>query len=146
MARTERFKSMAEVSLELQRLDGVRKAHEERLERHWQAMLDHDVRGRLLKDAANDVIRSWKPGRMLSAIFGGGSVGGSLAAAIGGRGGWFRRAAIFAMNMALPKVLGKVTELSVNDIAHELNVSYQRFRAHMDARKKARAGHVDDAD
>lgn len=146
MVRTEPFKNMAEVSLELRRLDAIRKGHEDRLERHWQALLDHDVRGRLLKDAANDVIRSWKPTRMLNSIFGGGSLGGSLMAAVGVRGGWFKRAALFGLNMALPKILGKVNDLSVSDIAREMRTSYERFREHMEERKKARAHSAEDDD
>jgi hypothetical protein len=75
MARSDRFRSMDEVSAELARLDAVRDHHEARLERHWQALLDHDVRGRLMKDAAHDMVRSWKPTRVLNSIFGSGSVG-----------------------------------------------------------------------
>ncbi|HEX2616313.1 MAG TPA: hypothetical protein VHL57_02160 [Flavobacteriales bacterium] len=146
MKRTDRFNDLAEVRMELQRLDTVRKAHEDRLERHWQAVLDHDVRGRLLKDAANDVIRSWKPAHMLSKVFGGGSVGPSLLSAVTGRGGWFRKATMFALSMALPKILGKVNDVTVNDITREVQVSYQRFRDHLQARKAAKDAHLNDDD
>ncbi|MFT3885951.1 MAG: hypothetical protein QM724_11130 [Flavobacteriales bacterium] len=146
MARTERFGHMSDVAQELRRLDSVRKAHEDRLERHWQALLDHDVRGRLLKDAANDVMRSWKPARLLGEVFGGGSIGPSLLSAATGRGGWFRKAMMFGLNMALPGVLGRMRDVTMNDILREVQVSYDRFRDHLQARKAAKASHLNDDD
>lgn len=137
MARSDRFHSMDEVAAELARLDAVRDHHEARLERHWQAMLDHDVRGRLLKDAAHDMVRSWKPTRVLNSIFGSGSVGSSFGFALGRRGGLGKRALYFALSMALPVLMKKAGDLSMSDITEEVKVSVERIKQYLRERKKA---------
>lgn len=145
MARSERFRHMDEVARELARLDAVREHHELRLERHWQAMLDHDVRGRLLKDAAHDMVRSWKPTRVLNSIFGGGSVGSSFGFALGRKGGLGRRALYFALSMALPALLKKAGDLSLTDITDEVKVSIERVKEYLRDRRKARTTEDEEA-
>lgn len=128
---------MAEVERELQRLDAIRRRHEARLERHWEALQDHDVRGRLMKDAAHDMLRSWKPAQVLGSLFGSGSFGSSLGFALGRRGGWAKRAFLFALSMAAPSLLKRVSGLSLKDISEEVELSIGRIKDYLRSRKEA---------
>lgn len=134
---------MEEVKNELARLDGLRAHHEVRMERHWQALLDHDVRGRLMKDAAQDMLRSWKPTRVLSSIFGDGSFGSSLGLAMRRSGGIKKKLLMFALSMAAPGLLKKIQGTKAGDIVDEVQVSVGRIRDYIKSRKEAYAKDTD---
>lgn len=137
MKRTERFTTLAEVQQEKLRLDAVRKQHQARLERHWHALQDHDVRGHLIRDAANDALRSWKPLRMVGSLLGDGSMKSALGAAVRTRGGLGKRALWFALSMALPGIVKKVSGISMQKLGEELGVSYDRIRDYIRERRNA---------
>ena len=111
MAKTDRFNSFAELETEKLRLLALRVHHEDRLQLHWDALRDREVRGALMSDAASDIVRSWKPFRVLASLFGNGSGNGDGAftssmfgAAISG-GSWGKRMFRLALNLALPALL-----------------------------------------
>lgn len=144
MKRTERFTNLAEVQQEKLRLNEVRKQHQARLERHWHALQDHDVRGHLLRDAANDALRSWKPLRMVSSLLGDGSVKSAFSAALHTRGGLGKRAIWFAATMALPGLIRKVSGISLDKLGDELRVSYDRIRDRLLNRQEERSPEASD--
>lgn len=144
MARTERFTSFNDLDRELQRLNEVRQRHEDRLERHWKALQDREVRGALMSDAVGDVVRAWKPTRVLGSLFGGGSFGASLGAALGTRrGGMTGKLFSFALSMALPKLLERLEHLSVDDIGKHLRTTVERVGQYIAKRREERHAEQD---
>ena len=138
MARTDRFASLAAVQAEKMRLDNVRKEQGDRLERHWLALKDRDVRGALMRDAVGDVFRAWKPFRMISGLFTGGTTTAALGAALGG-GSWAKRLFRFGMGMALPKILERVENTSGEELMHEVQVTIDRVRDFLKERRERRS-------
>lgn len=136
MKRTEPFRDLAAVDAELARLDLERKLHRQRLERHWHAIQDHEVRGHLLRDAANDAIRSWKPLKMVSSMVGSGSVMSALGTAVRTDGSLGKRALRFGAALLLPMLVERASGLSVERIGHELSRSADRIKKYIRERKE----------
>ena len=131
MDSVTRFQSLDQLTGEKARLDAVRKHHGARLERHWSALKDHDVRGLLLRDAASDVLRSWKPTRLLAGLFGGGSLTSALGSAVFRRGGLSKRIFFFAASLIVPWLLQRASSLSMEEIMQHVRTTIDRIRERM---------------
>ena len=128
------------------RLTEKRDRHVRRIEQPWEALKSKEVRGNLASNALHDLLGLWKPTRILSSVFSNGSLGTSLGLALGsGKGGWPKRAALFALGLVAPKLIQRLEKLSVDDIVHEVGVSVDHVREHLRSRKKKRAEAEDEA-
>lgn len=143
MRRTERFKDLDEVQREKERLDRRRHVHRQRLERHWHALQDHDVRGHLIRDAANDAFRSWKPARLLAGLVGEGSFSSAFGAAARTSGGIPKRALWFAASLVLPGLLKRASGLSLDTLNEELRLSFERVKDYINDRISAHRSKAD---
>ena len=109
MTRTDRFGSIGAFLDEKRRLTEKRDRHVRRLEQHWDALKSKEVRGNLASNALHDLLGLWKPPRILSSVFSNGSLGTSLGLALGsGKGGWPKRAALFALGLFAPKLIQRL--------------------------------------
>jgi hypothetical protein len=138
MARTDHFRDLSELRQELRRLDEERQASGDRIERYWHALQDREVRGRLISDAIGDALHAWKPLKMASSLFGGGSVGASFATAMGRGKGWGGKIFWFLLSMALPRLLQRVEDLSMDEIGGHLRTTVDRISDYFARRKEAR--------
>ena len=156
MEKTDRFASLAEVQAEKQRLLAVRERSGDRLQQHWDALREPEVRGALMQDVAGDILRSWKPLHALASLFGVGNSDGKensngafasslFGAAISG-GSWGKRMFRLALNLALPMLLKRAGNISFETIADEVQVTMDRVREHFRARKAEPAQYGDDDD
>lgn len=137
MKRTERFKDLTAVNAELIRLEGIRDAHAERLEEHFQALKQSEFRSALVKNTAKEILGNFAPGKLLASLFGGGGMGSGLSMALGaGKGGLWKRLGMFGLGLAAPKVLKMMESISLPDIGHELMVSWERLKDHMEQRRE----------
>jgi hypothetical protein len=135
MGNPRRFLSLSEVAAERARLNEMRKVHAHRLERHWEAMKDHEVRGILLRDAVGDVVRSWKPGPMIAGLMGGGSLTSAMGAAVFRSGGLGKRIMSFAFRLIVPYLLKQAGNISVDRIINEVRSTMERVKERMAERK-----------
>ncbi len=122
------FISLEEVAQERARLDHVRKVHGDRLERHWSALKDHKVRGVLMRDAASDVLRSWRPAGMIAGLLGNGTLTSALGAATFRRGGLAKRILSFATALLLPILLKQAGSVSLDSIIKQVGEAVGKFR------------------
>lgn len=109
MTKTERYSNFDEVTQELTRLQHVRTKRREAVELYWDAIKDHDTRGRLLKDALHDAFRSIRPIQAISSLLtgNGSSTGARIAAhALTGRGSLKRRLFWAVLSAAAPALVG----------------------------------------
>jgi hypothetical protein len=144
MTRTERFESMGAFLGEKRRLMEKRDRHARRIEQHWEALKDKKVRGEMASNALHDALDMWKPTRVLSSLLSNGSLGTSLGLALGsGKGGWPKRAALFALGLVAPKLIKRMKGLSLDDILHEVGVSVDHVRDHFRARRQERSEAMD---
>ena len=139
MTKTERFKDLTALRTEKMRLDSMRKLHGERLEDHFNALKQGDFRTALAKNALSGAFGGFAPGKILGSLIGSGGLGGAIGMAAGaGKGGLLKRAGLFALGLAAPKLLKKVEDISIPDISHELGVSWDRLKDHMEVRREQR--------
>ena len=131
MDSATRFHSLDQLALEKARLNGVRKHHSAQLQRHWAALKDHEVRGLLIRDAASDVFRSWRPARLLSGLLGGGSLTAALGSTIFRRGGLSKRIFFFAASLIVPYLLRSASSLSMDEIMQHVRTTMDRIRERM---------------
>lgn len=140
MTRTDRFESMAAFLAEKDRLARQREVHAQRIGQHWEALKNKEVRRNLADSAVRDLLGLWKPTRLLSELLTPGAIGSSLGLAFAsGKGGWAKRAGLFALGLLAPKLLERLNQLSIEDILHEVGVSAERVRDHLRSRERAPA-------
>lgn len=113
MDKGHRFASVSALAAERDRLDALRRFHGTRLERHWAALKDKDVRGTLFRDAISDMVASWRPARMAADLVGNGSITSAVGNAIFRRGGLAKRLLSFGATLALPYLLNKLGDMSL---------------------------------
>jgi hypothetical protein len=87
MKGTDRFKSLDEVRLERARLKAIRDKHQDALKAYWGLVHEKEFRRGLAGDAFGDMLRAWKPMRMIGNFFqsDNGSVGHLLGVMMGTR-------------------------------------------------------------
>lgn len=142
MTRTDRFESIGAFVAEKNRLTEKRDVQLQRIEQHWEALKDKEVRKNLANNAFHDLLGMWKPTHMLSSILSTGSIGTSLGLAFGaGKTSWAKRAGLFALGLVAPKLIERLNNLSIEDIVHEVGVSVDHVRDHLSSRKRAQAAH-----
>ncbi|MBK9421458.1 MAG: hypothetical protein IPN44_10475 [Flavobacteriales bacterium] len=139
MTKTDRFKDLSDFHAEKLRLDAIRDVHADRLESHFNALKEGKFRSTLLKNSVNEALGSFAPGKILGSILGGGGLGSAISMATGtAKGGLMKRAGLFALGLAAPKLLKKVESISLPDIGQELGVSWRRLKEHMQERREER--------
>lgn len=69
MPRTEPFRDLAEFRAEKARVKVRVDHHSERLESYWTLLHDAEFRHGLANSALEDLIRSWRPLRMVGSLF-----------------------------------------------------------------------------
>jgi hypothetical protein len=121
------FTSLDQLAQERARLHHVRTVHGDRLERHWSALKDHKVRGVLMRDAASDVLRSWRPAGMIAGLLGNGSLTSALGAAAFRRGGLGKRIFSFATSLLLPMLLKQAGAVSLDAIIKQVGDTLGKF-------------------
>lgn len=139
MKRIDRFRTLADFKAERQRAKDLRDLHAERFREHVNVLGNGKDRSRLLKNSISGLVHGL-PGKILSVILGRGGIGSGLGLAVGaGKGGWAKRAALFAVGLAMPDLVKRLESLSLSDLAHELQVSWSRWKEHMAERREQRS-------
>ncbi len=139
MTKTDRFQNLAAFRAEKDRLKAKRDLHAEGVERHLVALKDGDFRTKLLKNSATALWGAFTPTKMLGSILSSGGIGSAIGMATGtGKGGLLKRAGLFALGLAAPRILEKVEAISLPDIGRELSVSWERWKNHRDERRAQR--------
>lgn len=128
MGDREHFKDLSSIAEERMRLDALRRYHGVRIERHLEALKDRQVRGSLLRNAASDLLLSWKPAHALAGILGGGRMTAALGSAIFRRGGLSKRMLVFAARSIVPYLLERTAHLSIDRIIREVMTTVERLR------------------
>lgn len=128
MAETSQFKGLNDIELEKARLDALRHYHGDRLELHWSALRDAEVRGHLVRSTIMDLALSWRPARTLAGMIGGGGLSSALASAILRRGSFSKRLVVLALRSLGPYVLERAGSLSLRTILSEVGRSLERIR------------------
>ena len=144
MSDRPRFMSLEEVAAEKQRLKERGQWHQQRLQLHWAALNDGRVRGRLLRNAVGEALRSWKPFAMIARLMGDGAVPTALGAAAFRRGGLAKRVVIFLGTWLLPGLLKELGDVSLLQVLKEARVSLERLherfageRSHAEAHERS---------
>jgi hypothetical protein len=129
-----RFQDLQALTLEKERLNALRTHYTRRIERHWAAIRDGDVRSKLLRRAVWDTVLAWRPARMLEGLLGNGQLSSALGAAVFQRGGLWKRLLILATRWIGPYMLQRAGNLSAGTIIREVGITARRIREHMKAR------------
>ena len=130
--RPAHFTDLAAIEAEKARLDAVRRHHGAHIERHLE-LKDREVRGLLLRNAASDLLLSWRPAHALAGMLGGGTLASALGSAIFRRGGLSKRMFSFAARLILPYLLERAGHLSVDMIIREVKKTMARLREQVGA-------------
>ena len=137
MARTERFRNLEEVRAEKRRLTALRDRHGERLEEQLLALKHRPFRAALVRNAVSDAIGDLAPAKWLASWVGSKGMASGLSLAMGsGKAGLLKRFGLFALGLAAPALLEKAGNLRFEDIARELNGSWQRLQDHLRLRQE----------
>jgi hypothetical protein len=105
MKRIDRFRTLADFKAERQRAKDLRDLHAERFREHVNVLGNGKDRSRLLKNSISGLVHGL-PGKILSVALGRGGIGSGLGLAVGaGKGGWAKRAALFAVGLAMPDLV-----------------------------------------
>ena len=139
MTKTDRFQDLAAFRAEKLRAAAKSDMYAERLENHMDSLKQGEFRGKLLKNTVSSALGGSTPGKILGSIIGSAGLGGALSMAAGsGKGGLMKRAGLFALGLAAPQLLKKVEYFSISDIGHELGVSWERLKDHLEDRREER--------
>lgn len=138
------FTSLEQVDRERARLDHVRKVHGDRLERHWSALKDHKVRGVLMRDAASDILRSWRPAGMIAGLLGNGSITSALGAAAFRSGGLGKRIFSFAASLLLPVLVKQAGSVSLDAIIKQVGETLGKISGRKHEHKEEELAEEDD--
>lgn len=146
MARTERFRNLDEVRTEKRRLADLRDLHGARLEAQLLALKHKPFRAALVRNAVSDAIGDLAPAKWLASWVSSKGLASGLSLAMGnGKTGLLKRIGLFALGLATPALMEKAGNLRLEDLARELNVSWQRLQDHLRMRQgaPAEAGEMD---
>ncbi len=132
MKGTDRFRSLAELRIERDRLKAVRDRHQDALKGYWDLMHEKDFRRGLAGDAFGDMLRAWRPMRTIGRFIQSddGSVGNVLGMVMGSRARTLKgRLFAWAVGIIAPVLLKKyATPDHLEHIAHEVKRSWDRVR------------------
>lgn len=142
MTRTDRFASLADFRAEKQRLAALRERHKDQLMGQLAALKRGSVRSNLVKNTVTGMIGNSMPGKLIGALIGKGGLGSGFGMALGvGKGSLLKRLGMFAVGMAAPKLIQRIESISLEDIGHELKVSWERWKEHQEQRKMNKEEH-----
>lgn len=117
--------SFKEMETHLVKLRIIRDTHALRLENHWLALRDKEVRAVLFKGAVQDAVQDFKPAQKITELLTGGGITSQLIMGmITRRGGILRRLLTSVAVMAAPNLLTKAMDMvrtKVGHGGHELN-------------------------
>jgi hypothetical protein len=150
MPTTEPFRSLAEVQVAKARLRAERDRTQDALRVHVDHLREPHFRRALMGDAVGDVLQAWRPLKTLSRLLGGpsGMTGKALGLALGAkaRTPW-GRAAVLLASALLPGLVERLTQDPQGTgqrVLHELGVSWQRIKDHLNARRQAHTEHTEE--
>ncbi len=139
MKTTDRFADLKEFRAEKARLHLESLENRDRLERHFSAWKEPQFRKAMGKDVMGDITHLILPKGIVGTLLGKVDVGSGLRMALAsGSGGVAKRAGLFALGIAAPTLLQKLEKISLPEIGHEFQVSWQRLKEHMRERKQER--------
>ncbi|MBX2973135.1 MAG: hypothetical protein KF797_08530 [Flavobacteriales bacterium] len=135
MKRTDRFQSLDDVRRERERLQAVRDGHQNALQGYWQLVHEPAFRRGLAGDAFGDMLRSWKPMRMLGGFLRSddGAIGSALGMVMGSKARTVKgRVFAWAVSLIAPMLLKKyATPERMEHLVAELKYSWDRVRERM---------------
>jgi hypothetical protein len=136
------FKHMDAVEQRLRLLQQQRDQHASHLRLHLDVLKDHDLRGRLMKEAVRDMWQAWKPAELVrTALEPAAGIVPLLVQFATIRGGFKRRLLLTALSVAAPALLKRM------DLAKVMGTVMSLFRARHEANGKMHAETVfDEAD
>lgn len=150
MPTTEPFRSLAEVQLAKARLRTERDRTQEALRAHMDHLREPSFRSALMGNAVGDLLQAWRPIRTLSRFLGGtsGMTGKALGLALGAKARTpLGRAAVLVISALLPGLVERLTQDpqgTGHRVLHELGVSWQRIKDHVNARRQAHTEHTEE--
>ncbi len=135
MKRTDRFRDLAELRGERERLRALRNKHQAALQEYWDLVHEKDFRQALAGDAFGDMLRAWRPLRTLGRFFQSdeNSVGTALGLVMGSRARTLKgRVLTWVVSMLAPMVIKKYgTPERLEQFAEEVKRSWSRIRERM---------------
>ena len=139
MKTTDRFADLNEFRAEKARLQLESREKRARLDEHFLAWKDPNFRKAMGKDVVGDITHLILPKGILGSLLGKADMGSGLRMALTpGTGGVAKRAGLFALGIAAPTLLKKLESISLPEIGHEFQVSWERLKEHMRDRKEER--------
>lgn len=150
MPKPEPFRSLEEVRTAKLQLQAQRDRVQQDLHAHLDHLREPAFRRALLGDAVGDVLQAWRPLRTLSRLLGGtsGMTGKALGLALGAKARTpLGRAAVLVISALLPGLVERLTQDPQGTgqrVLHELGVSWQRIKDHVNARRQAHTEHTEE--
>lgn len=150
MPKPEPFRSLEEVRTAKLQLQAQRDRVQQDLHAHLDHLREPTFRRALLGDAVGDVLQAWRPLRTLSRLLGGtsGMTGKALGLALGAKARTpLGRAAVLLASALLPGLVERLTQDpqgAGHRVLHELGVSWQRIKDHVNARRQAHTEHTEE--
>lgn len=150
MPKPEPFRSLEEVRTAKLQLQAQRDRVQQDLHAHLDHLREPTFRRALLGDAVGDVLQAWRPLRTLSRLLGGtsGMTGKALGLALGAKARTpLGRAAVLVISALLPGLVERLTQDPQGTgqrVLHELGVSWQRIKDHVNARRQAHTEHTEE--
>ena len=133
MKRIDRFRSLADVRVERDRLKGIRDHHQTALKEYWDLVHEPEFRRGLAGDAFGDMLKAWKPMRTLGAVLqmDNGSIGNVLGMAVGARARTFKgRILGWVVGAIAPILIQKfATPDRLEHLMSEIRRSWDRIRS-----------------
>jgi hypothetical protein len=119
------FQRIDAVEQRLRLLQQQRDQHASRLRQHVEVLKDHELRGRLMKDAVHDMLHAWKPGEVVrTALEPAAGLVPLLMQFVSFRGGFKRKLLLTGLSLAAPALLKRV------DVAKVIGAVASFFRKH----------------
>ena len=150
MPKIEPYRSLEEVRIAKIRARVERDRVQGDLRTHLDQLREPTFRRALMGDAVGDMLQAWRPLKTVSRLFGGtsGMTGKALGLALGANARTpLGRVAVLVASALLPGLVERLTQDPQGTggrVLHELGVSWQRIKDHMNARREAHTQHKEE--
>jgi hypothetical protein len=144
MPTTEPFRSLADVQLAKARLRTERDRTQDALRTHFDHLREPAFRRALVGATIGELLQAWPPIKRLTRLLGGSSgiTSKALGLALGAKATTpWGRAAMMVASALLPGLVERLTadpQGTGQRVLHELGISWQRIKDHVQARAEAR--------
>lgn len=142
MKGTDRFRDLAELRSERERLRALRDKHQAALHAYWELVHEKEFRRGLAGDAFGDMLKAWRPLRTIGSFLrsDNGAVGSALGLVMGARSRTLKgRLITWAIGAIAPMLMRRyATPERLDHLAEELQESWDRVKERMRQRRTER--------